>query len=173
MAAQYLYVPGPLPTLNALLAARGKRHRHSRGDCYNDLKQSLQERVVYCARAQSLKPATSAYFTYVLRETSRRRDPSNVLAAAVKLIEDALQKAGYIPNDGWKQVLGYAGYWTLVDDDPGVGVIISPDLVLPRDAALSCDEEKHPCRSKTPKLSPSAAASACSKPAPPLPGAGS
>jgi hypothetical protein len=62
-------------------------------------------------------------FSYLCVERDRKRDPSNVVAGAIKLIEDALQAAELLPNDGWAQVTAIAPFWD-VGDPPGVLVAV-------------------------------------------------
>lgn len=141
---QHLWVPGVFPNLNELIDARtqlgarapGTFKRHSD---YSDLKRDWAHRVVLCARSQRIKPVPAAYFTYLLYEPNKRRNPSNVAAAVVKIIEDALQAAGIIANDGWREVLGFSSYWELDKGDPGVAVFLSSHNVLDRTTAIHSD----------------------------------
>lgn len=148
MDAQYLFVPGPFPAANELLAARAKRSRVTDWNEYNEIKRSLQERVVYCARKCRLAPFHSAYFTYLISEENRRRDPSNLAFAAIKIIEDGLQKGGYIRNDGWNTVLGIQPHWHVVQREPGVSVFLSEHGTFDKATTINQDEMIR-CRSKT------------------------
>ena len=145
MPVQHLWVPGPLPSLNELVEARshfGKRvgAGKRRWNEYSDLKRKFGERVVLCARSQHLQPVESAYFTYIFFEPHKRRDPMNVAAGACKIIEDGLQDAAVIPNDGWGQVLGVALYWRVEATCPGVAVFLSKHAVLDEQTALYNDK---------------------------------
>ena len=91
---------------------------------YNQMKKEWTAKVQKLS--VNLTPVESAFFSYVVCETSRRRDPSNIASSAIKFIEDGLQKAGIIPNDGWDQVLGINTYWLHIkENQPGVKVIMS------------------------------------------------
>lgn len=48
----------------------------------------------------------------------------NVASAFDKSFEDALQKVGYIPNDGWSEVAGCTFDFDLDSADPRVEIII-------------------------------------------------
>lgn len=45
---------------------------------------------------------------YTFHEPDARRDPSNIASFAVKVIEDALQVCGVLPNDNSHWIKGYA-----------------------------------------------------------------
>jgi hypothetical protein len=143
---QRLWVPGAIPNLNDLLAARGSLIRLPNGKRlprYGELKERWEQRIVLFARVQRLEPVQAACFTYVFFEESRRRDPGNTVAAGLKLFEDALQKARILSGDGWKQVLGYAFYWSVDKRNPGTQVFMHPDSVLSREHALSYARERN------------------------------
>lgn len=44
-------------------------------------------------------------YVYNWYEANKKKDPGNI-AGSEKLIADALQKSGIIPNDGWSQISG-------------------------------------------------------------------
>lgn len=123
---QDLWIPGPLPGLNEILDARGivmktKDGVARRHDGYSKMKRTWSERIALYARQQGFATVTgAAHFWYNIAEPNRRRDPSNFVAGAVKLIEDALQDAGLLKNDGWEHVLSIKTEWRLVPDRPGV-----------------------------------------------------
>lgn len=75
----------------------------------NTFKQKYENIVVRAAR-QSLKTVrfrTPVRIHYIFGEVDDRRDYSNVVAFAVKVIEDGLQKAGMLRNDNQECVLPY------------------------------------------------------------------
>ena len=144
-SVQHLWIPGPLPSLNDLIEARTHHGRSvgaggKRWNEYSATKRMLEDRVVFCVRAQHIHPVDAAYFTYVFIENDRRRNPSNIVSAAVKIIEDALQKAGVIKNDGWGEVLGISAYWHCEPGRPGVVVFLSKHAPLDRATALYNDQ---------------------------------
>ncbi len=129
-------MPGTLPGLNELLDAKSVVARHHGKvvtTAYNDLKASTQQRIALCARASGLGRMPPVYATYVFYEATRRRDPSNVMAGGVKLIEDALVKLGVLANDGWRDMLGMAAYHRLAPNLPGVLVFFAPSGTFPDD----------------------------------------
>jgi len=150
---QHLWIPGRFPGLNELLAARGQRDRVTGWVGYNDIKKQWQHRVVLLARAQHLVPVESAYFTYLIYEPNKKRDPSNVSMGVIKIIEDALQKAEVIPNDGWKAVLGFQAHWEVDLKSPGCAVFLSKHNTLDKPTAFYRDQEIR-CPRTTEKLSP-------------------
>ena len=62
---------------------------------------------------------------YRFFESSKKRDPSNVAAMSVKVIEDALQKCGVISNDGWANIAGYSQDFFVDKDNPRIEVTIT------------------------------------------------
>lgn len=126
---QSFWVPGPLPGLNEILAARGitgkRGAKGRRYDGYNELKQKWQAVIALSARAYGLRPVTRAHIYYFFYERDRRRDPSNFVSGGVKIIEDALVGLRVLPGDGWSTIAGYQPLWS--DEDPtmpGVAVVL-------------------------------------------------
>jgi hypothetical protein len=143
-----LWVPMRLPGLNEMLDAasrsyrvspRGERHRQRSG--YTDLKRDWGNRIKLFVRTQGVPRIECGYFTYLLVEPDRKRDPSNVAAGAVKLVEDALQGADVLENDGWRQIRGYAVYWAK-GTKAGVWVGITARDVLSYEQALDLSRER-------------------------------
>ena len=131
--------------MNELLDARGstwkpKRSRAVPGQpdkrrCnqYAQIKSRAEEQIGWLAKP--MPRIKCGYWTYVIVEPDRRRDPSNFTMGAIKLIEDALQRAKVLDNDGWKQILGFRSYW-FVGDRPGVAVVVTSGDVLTHGEAL-------------------------------------
>lgn len=59
----------------------------------------------YLKRARVKK---AVFVRYRFYEPDRRRDPSNIASMAVKVIEDALQVCGVLPNDNAYWIKGYS-----------------------------------------------------------------
>lgn len=124
--------------MNEMIAARMSNAHSQRPNAkgqrwngYSDFKKKWQNIIAHHAFAQKFPAIESGYFTYLFVEPNRQRNPSNVQAGAVKLIEDALVECKLMPNDGWKQVQGICGHMT-VDDGDGVLLVITEDDVLSR-----------------------------------------
>lgn len=114
-----LWVPGPLPGLNELIAAA--KGAGGTGRAYSQLKRQWTDTVWALARSAKLhKPgpvesAVTIGFEWVERD--RRRDPDNVAAGGRKLVLDGLVKAGVLAGDGWADSFS-------VGPAPGVAVTI-------------------------------------------------
>ena len=119
--------------MNEILDSKGNRYRKGRSK-YSNMKAEYNQLIADLAKNQSLKPMESAYFTYFFMEPNKRRDPSNFTSGAIKLIEDGLQKAGVLKNDGWNNVLGISTYWTVDELCPGV-VVYMTDSIIPVEEA--------------------------------------
>ncbi len=71
------------------------------------------------------KPITEypVHITYIWHLPNKRKDPSNI-AMSIKFIEDGMVKAGYIRNDGQKEIASIKHEFRH-DDLIGVAVIIN------------------------------------------------
>jgi hypothetical protein len=130
---QALWIPGPLPGLNEVLDARGVVMRNRAGgtrrfDGYAKLKRAWATKIGLYAREQQFTRVEFAAFSYLFVESSRRRDPSNIIAGGVKLLEDSLQEAGLLAGDGWANVTAIAPYWVL-GVEPGVLVVCGESVL--------------------------------------------
>ena len=56
-------------------------------------------------------------YVYNWYEPNQMKDPGNI-AGAEKLVGDALQAAGIIPNDGWKQISGFNHRFFIDKENP-------------------------------------------------------
>lgn len=143
---QRLWIPGPLPGMNEIIDARMRsswqpNQRGRRWNAYSDMKKMWGERIGLLAQSQRFRPIENGFFTYLCYEKDRHRDPSNLVAGAVKLIEDALKDTQLLPNDGWAQVLGYVGHWHVQPSMPGVTLFVHEEMLLTKETALLLDEE--------------------------------
>src|SRR5688572_419537 len=105
------WIKGKLPSLNELLDSRetmfwDKKHQRRIMTGENNVKKAAMERIFLYARKAEFFAPEGGYWTYCFVEPDRRRDPLNILAGAVKCIEDALVKGELAPGDGWAGVYG-------------------------------------------------------------------
>jgi hypothetical protein len=119
-----VFFPIVFPTLNDLLNAHGQGGG-GRGNGYARMKRDLQDQarifIRLARRKGALVPIKGPVFlAYEHRRRGRRADPSNVAAAAMKIIEDALVCEGIIENDTWNIVAGFSHKFTLDKRKPGV-----------------------------------------------------
>jgi hypothetical protein len=113
-----LFVPGPLPGMNEILAARGSvsgaiEGTHKRANKYGELKKKWTREVQTRAMVARLDPGCipAAHFTFLHFERDQLRDPDNLCGGAQKILLDALKGAGLMANDGWRHVLGIRHHW--------------------------------------------------------------
>jgi hypothetical protein len=119
-----LWIPGPLPGLNELIAAA--KGSGGRGAGYARLKREWTEAVwalANLARLGSFDVPVTLMFRW--SERDRRRDPDNVAAGGRKLVLDGLVKAGVLRGDGWQHIAGWADEWQTDRKRPGVLVSIT------------------------------------------------
>lgn len=112
-----MVIHGTFPSLNQYIAAMN-RNRH----IGNKMKQDETDRVQWLA-TQVKQKFTKVQLTFRWYEKNRKRDLDNV-AFAKKFILDGLVKAGVIPNDGWKNVVGFEDKFFVDKDNPRVVVEI-------------------------------------------------
>jgi hypothetical protein len=114
-----LWVPGPLPSFNDMIAA-AKGHG-GRGYGYSKLKKAWTDTVWALAKAARMPSFQRARLGFLWVEKARRRDPDNVAAGGRKLVLDGLVKAGVLPEDGWDEVQSWTDTFA-VGREPGVRV---------------------------------------------------
>lgn len=124
-----LWVPGPLPGMNELIAAA--KGSGGRGAGYARLKRTWTDVVQLLAKSKKL-PAFpgQVVLSFHWYERDRRRDPDNVAAGGRKLILDGLVAAGVLGGDGWRHVQGWSDRFDIEGAGghnlgPGVGVTIA------------------------------------------------
>lgn len=113
-------IKGPLPGLNELIEAE-RRHRQEGAR----LKKQCETVVMHAARqlggAEFEEPVYMIYHWY---EKDRRRDKDNICAFGRKVIQDALVKARYLSNDGWKNIRGFEDHFEVDAKNPRIEVEI-------------------------------------------------
>lgn len=113
---QTFWLPVVLPGMNQL-QARSVRSKIR-------IKRDARETVCLFIASAKLRPVARAFIRYEWRAPDKRRDPSNIAAGGRKVIEDALQAAGVLPNDGWAAIAGFSDTFALDRRNPGVLVTI-------------------------------------------------
>src|SRR3990167_9443271 len=113
MLYQTLIIEGELPSENEIIAAQVPKFRAGkRWVCnFSEWKKSKTLEIVLAIRAQRIVPVLHYPITisFVFYTKDRRKNPDNILARANKFILDALQEAGIIRNDGWKELVDCDG----------------------------------------------------------------
>lgn len=142
---QTLWIPGPLPGMNDVIktckiADFGKHGK--RWNAYNELKGRWSREIELIARATGMRSLIGGYFTFMFAEANKRRDPDNVVGGGHKIIFDSLVGAGFIVNDGWTQVQGFADYWIVDRHRPGVLCMVTKSATLDWDAAHSAYQQQ-------------------------------
>lgn len=111
-------IPGRFPSLNDFIGAMQK-HRLQGAK----MKQEETNRVrLHCI---GVKPYhRPVYIQITWYEPNTRRDPDNI-AFAKKFVADGLVKAGVIPDDSQKWVIGYEDIIDVDKDNPRVEIEIA------------------------------------------------
>jgi hypothetical protein len=127
MDSAALWVPGPLPGMNEMIAAA--KGSGGRGRAYSTMKRDLTAVVAGVAtRAQIPRFAGRVLLDFRWYEPNRKRDCDNV-AAARKFVLDGLVAAGVLKGDGWRYVQSWTDRFDVAGVDgqsrgPGVAVTI-------------------------------------------------
>ncbi len=116
-----LWVPGPLPNLNDIIASA--KGCGGRGRGYSVMKSQWTHLVANLAKRSRVPRFERAHFEFTWREKSKLRNPDNI-AAAHKFVFDGLVLAKVLDNDGWSQVSGWNDRFE-VSLTPGVLVEIT------------------------------------------------
>ncbi len=115
---QSFYIKCVLPGLNEIIdEARKNKFASAK------LKKAFDKVAFYAIKEAKIKPVESARFSFIWYETSKRRNPDNIMTGQ-KFIFDALVKAGIIKNDGWSEVVSIKHDFMVNKEDPGVLVKI-------------------------------------------------
>lgn len=142
--AQFFWIPWRLPKLNELLDQRGRVFRKSSGtkrvtrsgkpvsaqaNGYSVMKKEWESCIALLARSRGFSVLPGCWdFTYLFVESDTEFDPSNISAAAIKFIEDALVKDKRMAGDGWATVHSIASHFTCTDGQlPIPGVLVAVD----------------------------------------------
>lgn len=134
-----LWVPSRLPGLNDLLNAKGTIRGQWNG--YNAQKCIWYGQVALLCRAKGIQRQEPGFGTFLFAEPNTKRDPDNIVAGGVKLLLDSLVGADVLPGDGWRDNLGFAGYWTHRPSRPGCLVHWGSEI-LTKDAMLALLEKE-------------------------------
>lgn len=109
-----------LPGLNELIEAE-RRNRFIGAK----LKKQYEAVVMRAARSLgNVEFEEPVYMVYHWYEKDRRRDKDNICAFGRKVIQDALVKARFLRNDGWKNIAGFEDRFYVDKDKPRVVVEI-------------------------------------------------
>lgn len=110
------------PGLNDYLAEMGRHPIKG-----NKMKQDFMTIASSAIRTQipRVEIDKPVYIKYAYFEPTTKRDPSNISAFAIKVIEDALQRCDVLKNDGWKNIAGYSQEFHIDKENPRIEVTIT------------------------------------------------
>lgn len=115
-----LVIKGTLPGLNDYINAE-RANKNAAAEMKRKYQGVIMAYIKKCLGPW--KPKTPVWMSYTWYEKDRRRDKDNV-AFARKFIQDALVKAGTIPNDGWKEIEGFDDTFLVDAKNPRIEVEI-------------------------------------------------
>ena len=118
-------IQGKLPSLNdafqaARAGTRGKWNREA------ELRETLERYISLCAykSIRGYHAERPVIIHYSFFEATKRRDKDNISSYAVKLIQDALVKGGYLDGDGWDEIEGFDFRFAIDRKNPRIEVTI-------------------------------------------------
>lgn len=111
---------GTLPGLNDYISSeRSSRFKAA------SMKKKCETVVMHSARSLGKWRAKSpVYMVYNWYEPNRRRDKDNICAFGRKVIQDALVRAKFLKNDGWKDISGFEDKFYVDQKNPRIVVEI-------------------------------------------------
>ena len=115
-------IEGTMPSLNEYLAETGRRPQIG-----GKLKKEYKNMAIQYMRLTEFryyKATKPIVIHYVFYEPNKKRDHDNVFAFASKCIQDGLQEAEVISNDGWEQIVNFTHDFYLDRENPRIEVYI-------------------------------------------------
>ena len=113
-------IKGTLPGLNEYTFA--ERSKSYAGASFKKKWENVAMRAArQLGNVQLKEPVYMIYHWY---EKDRRRDKDNICAFGRKVIQDALVKARYLSNDGWKNIRGFEDHFEVDTKNPRIVVEI-------------------------------------------------
>lgn len=116
-----LTVWGQLPGLNEYIDAC-RRNYHAGAK----MKKEAEYIVTVCARKtlKRWRASSPVFMRYTWYEPNKHRDKDNISGMGRKIIQDALVTAGYLKNDGWNEIVGFADTFRVDKNEPRIEVEI-------------------------------------------------
>ena len=95
---------GKYPSINEYVAAC-RRNQYAGASMIKESERDIIEQL----KTQKVRPfKPPIHISYFYFETSRRRDKDNISGYFHKVFQDALVKAGLLPDDGWNYISGFS-----------------------------------------------------------------
>lgn len=116
-----LTIPGKLPGMNEYTTAC-KRNPYAGAD----MKKKSEQLVLLLAKSQlrGVKVKPPVYLRYHWTEPNTRRDKDNIAGFGMKVIQDAIVRAGILPDDGWNYIKGFSHEFSVDKGNPRITVDI-------------------------------------------------
>lgn len=117
-----IIIPGRLDNLNDYISAeRTNRFKGAK------MKGDNQERVFQeaCIQLGDVHINGPVKMSYKWYEKDRRRDLDNISSFGRKVIQDAIVRAGILPDDGWKYIKGFTDEFYVDKEYPRIEVTIT------------------------------------------------
>ena len=114
-----VFIPVHTPTMNEIISWKASYRSK-----YNDEKRSFSKVAVPILRELGRFDAARVTLHVVVR--SSRMDPDGICAGAAKFVLDCMVRAGVLPDDSQRHVLGLSFTWSVNPDSVGCFVLVEP-----------------------------------------------
>lgn len=113
-------IPGELPDLNQYI--RAERSNVMAAAALK--KRTDMDIIAHIKRHGLPKVKSPVFLRYAWHCKNRRKDLDNICFAQ-KFVQDAMVRAGVIPNDGWNNIIGFSHDFFVDKDNPRIEVRIT------------------------------------------------
>lgn len=117
-----MIIPGRLDNLNDYISAERVHRMNGAKLKAKNQERVFQEACIQLGDVHIRNPVKMAYRWY---EKDRRRDMDNISSFGRKVIQDAIVKAGILPDDGWKYIKGFTDEFFVDKKYPRIEVTIT------------------------------------------------
>lgn len=91
-----------------------------------EMKATAEKPIILLARSQlrGVRVKPPVYLRYHWAEPNMKRDKDNIAGFGMKVIQDAIVRAGVLPDDGWKHIEGFSHTFSVDRKKPHITIDI-------------------------------------------------
>lgn len=114
-------IGGELTDLNTYINLERSNRYGAAASKKRDIRTIMQ--WIITGKLKPISKPVAIYYRFYCK--NKRKDKDNIASWARKLIQDALVEAHILPNDGWKEIIGYDEKFFVDKYNPRIEVEIS------------------------------------------------